>query len=229
MQSTTEYLEWDVATWTQALDVWTAKGRTPLAGARVLEIGSRHGGLSLWFADQGADVVCSDRGGPSDRAMELHSRRGVSSRIGYVDLDATALDFDGEFDIVVFKSVLGSIGGWHGAEAQRAMIHGVHRALRAGGELLFAENLAGPRVVQALRQRFVPWNEKWRYVEPAELTTWLSVFESSYVTHFGTVALLGRTERQRRLLAHADRHVCDRIGGPKNRYVAAGVARKSGR
>ena len=223
--SNVDHLEWDVSTWSQALTCWLTEGRIPLRGARVLEIGGRHGGMALWLAEQGADVVCSDLGGPSAKAVALHGARGVSPRMSYVDLDATAMSYDREFDVVVFKSVLGSVGGGAGIEGQRAMIGGIRRALRPGGELLFAENLAGPAMVRFLRRKFVPWNEGWLYSEPEVLTEMLSCFATTMTT-FGTLALLGRTEAQRKHLSSLDRHLLDRLGGPSWRYVAAGVARK---
>lgn len=53
-------IAWDVRNWAKALDFWTLRTRIPLNEARVLEVGvADNGGLSLWFAANGADVVSS--------------------------------------------------------------------------------------------------------------------------------------------------------------------------
>jgi SAM-dependent methyltransferase len=227
-ESYTTYLEWDATTWFQALRFWADRSPISLQAARVLEIGGRNGGLSLWLADMGAEVVCSDLGGPSEKARLLHAASENSGRITYLDLDALKMDVEGEFDIVIFKSVLGGIGGAHGAKGQETAVNNMHRALRAGGCLLFAENLTGSRLLGALRKRFVPWGERWRYVSAKELSSWLSPFESLELRQFGTFALLGRSPRQRHVLALADRIVLDRVTPKGWRYVVAGCAQKVG-
>lgn len=220
------YLEWDVATWAQALPFWQRHLARALDGARVLEIGARHGGLSLWLAHQGAVVVASDLGGPSDTARSLHDRHPSPTAIEYLDLDATRLDVENEFDVVVFKSVLGGIGGAGGADAQRATLANLHRALKPGGQLLFAENLVASAPVAYLRRRFVQWGARWQYVTLPDLRAMLSPFESATLSTAGTIGLLGRSERQRAALGAIDRRVLDHIGGDRWRYVVFGVATK---
>jgi SAM-dependent methyltransferase len=221
------YLEWDSATWGQALSFWLDRSAVGVRGARVLEVGGRDGGLSLWLAEMGANVICSDLDGPSEKARHLHSSCKLTGSIEYRNLDATKMDLDGVADIVIFKSVLGGIGGAHGPDGQKAALTNMYRALRPGGCLLFAENLTGAHLVNALRRRFVPWGERWRYVSRSELSEWLSPFETTQFRVFGTFALLGRTERQRRLLAFADRWLFDRVAPDAWRYVVAGCAHKA--
>jgi SAM-dependent methyltransferase len=222
------YLEWDSTTWSQALRFWVDRSSVPLDGAHVLEIGGRDGGLSLWLAEMGADVVCSDLGGPSKKAKALHASSPMAGTIQYMDLDALKLDVENAYDIVIFKSVLGGIGGAHGADGQRAALDNIYRALRPGGSLLFAENLIGSRLICALRKQFVPWADRWRYASVTELSEWLGPFEKLEFRQFGTFALLGRTERQRHGLALADRTAFDRVTPKGWRYVVAGCARKGG-
>jgi SAM-dependent methyltransferase len=221
------YLEWDSTTWGQALRFWVDRSSVPIDGANILEIGGRDGGLSLWLAEMGADVVCSDLGGPSKKAKALHASIPMAGTIRYLDLDALKLDVEATYDIVIFKSVLGGIGGAYGAGGQRAALDNMYRALRPGGSLLFAENLIGSRLICALRKRFVPWADRWRYASVTELIEWLRPFEKIEFRQFGTFALLGRTERQRHGLALADKMVLDRLTPKGWRYVVAGCARKA--
>ena len=150
---------WDVRNWSRALSFWEPN----LAGSMprsALAIGERGGGLSLWLAMRGIHVVCTDLGVSLEPAMALHRRYGVSDLVTYADLDVTSMSYpDGSFDIIVFKSVLGALAT---KERQVRAMREIHRVLRPGGTLLFAENLVGSRLHTWLRSRFVPW-DSWRY------------------------------------------------------------------
>ena len=190
------YVQWDVRNWSRALSFWLQViGPAGIEGAEVLELGSRDGGLSLWLARQGArHVVCSDLDGPADTARELHHDSGVSDRIEYASIDATQIGRPEAFDIIVFKSVLGGIGGVGGLEAQAQAIRSIHESLRPGGRLLFAENLTASPLHASLRRRFVRWSEHWRYVDAAEVDALLEPFSSVRTTTLGFVGAFGRSE-----------------------------------
>jgi SAM-dependent methyltransferase len=223
-----KYLEWDVTTWSAGLTFWSQHSLKSLPNAHVLELGARNGGLSLWLAVNGAHVLSTDVDGPSDRAKVLHVDHNMQSRVSYEAVDATTMEFDSEFDVVVFKSVLGGVGGALGHRGQQEVIKRCIRSLKPGGELWFAENLTGTRLIGWLRNRFVPWGSRWRYVTTGELLSWLEEFDQVETKAVGTVALLGRNEKQRRRLAKLDRRVLDHFGGDNARYVLVGVARKIG-
>lgn len=218
-------LEWDVATWCAALDLW----KPYLAGLedrRVLDIGARNGGLSLFFALCGMQVTCSDLRGPSPEARALHERHGVSEQVRYCALDTTALDLpDEEFDIVCFKSVLGGVGYGNRYDRQKQAITEMHRVLRPGGVLLFAENLRGSFLHRCFRQLFVPWARDWRYLAVPELTDLFSGFRSVRTSCHGFAATFGRTERQRSLLHKLDL-LLDPVLPDSWKYMVAGVAEK---
>jgi len=76
-----EIIEWDVRNWSAVLDYWSSNSLQTFAGCKALEIGGRHGGLSLWLAMQGAYVVCSDKEGPTQAAVEKHRVHGVSNLV----------------------------------------------------------------------------------------------------------------------------------------------------
>lgn len=222
------YVQWDVRNWSRALRFWLeAVGHQRLVDAEVLELGSRDGGLSLWLADQGARrVVCSDLHGPADSARALHAESGVANRIEYAAIDATAIGVTAAFDVVAFKSVLGGIGGLGGTRAQAQAVASIHKALRPGGVLLFAENLSASPLHAALRRRFVAWGERWRYVSPSEVEGLLSPFTTTRCTTFGFAGAFGRSERQRRALAGIDLAGLDRLVPSRWNYIVAAVAVK---
>ncbi len=119
-----EVLEWDVASWRFALMLWD-RCAGDVRGAHLLDIGARHGGLSLWFARRGCRVVCSDVGPPSEKAIERHRRYGVAEQIAYAAADAASLPFaDAVFDLVCFKSVLGIVGTGDCYERQARAVRG---------------------------------------------------------------------------------------------------------
>src|SRR5687767_12165592 len=106
--NTSEFIEWDVRNWSSALDFWRLHTSKNIATCSALELGSRHGGLSLWLALQGARVIASDIDGPSPAAAQLHKGRKVSHLITYESIDATSIPYTEKFDIVLFKSMLGA-------------------------------------------------------------------------------------------------------------------------
>lgn len=56
-----DIIEWDIPNWSRAIKKWNkSSGIASVKGKRVLELGGRSGGLSLYFALKGAEVVCTD-------------------------------------------------------------------------------------------------------------------------------------------------------------------------
>jgi SAM-dependent methyltransferase len=220
-----DVVEWDVENWSRALAFWERHATLP-AGSTCLEVGARRGGLSLWLALRGHRVVCSDLEDNTDAASPLHRRYGVDDRITYEAIDATAIPYENFFDAIAFKSVLGGVA-WNGdASRQAAAVAQMHRALKPGGVLLFAENLTGSPLHQAARRRFIRWNSIWRYVSMNEMLAYLEPFSSIEYETTGFAGLFGRTASLSNILGKADGAFFDRIVPPSGRYIMYGVARK---
>lgn len=220
------FVEWDVRNWSVALECWTKSSSQALGSSTALELGARHGGLSLWLALQGAQVVCSDVGGPSERAVQTHRAAGVAELVRYEAIDATDIPYTDRFDIVLFKSVLGAVGVRAGRSGQAKAIAEMHKALKPGGELFFAENLVASPLHRYLRKRFVKWGDRWRYVSIGEMLQFLAPFRQVSYQTVGVTGAFGRSPRQRNLLGAVDRVLLERLVPEQWRYIIVGVARK---
>ena len=225
-----DFVEWDVENWSRALNFWLqelpSSGKEFFNGKRVLEVGARNGGLTLWFASQGAYVVSTDLKGPTDTARRRHRDAGLGHRIEYRELDATVISERDAYDVVVFKSVLGSIGHDGSLERQLSALEQMYQALKPGGYLLFAENLRASPLHQLARRVFVKWSHRWRYPTINELEAGIEKFSSVRTFCFGFLAAFGRTEDTRTRLGRLDRLIVDRLVPPSWRYIMATVARK---
>lgn len=193
-------IEWDAHNWSKALPFWAP--HLPGPPAQVLTLGERHGGLTLWAARHGLEVTATDVHGVSDLGRRRHQEQGVAHLIHYADADASDLQFDDDtYDVVMFKSMLGALST---KARQRRAMREIHRVLRPGGLLLFAENTISTPLHQWFRSRWVPWSHKWRYLDPRTDQDLFFDFEEIDSRMVGFVASLGRTEPQRRLLGKVD-------------------------
>lgn len=196
-----DIFQWEVRSWSRALAIWT-KHLPQHRPATALGIGEREGGLSLWLAALGIEVTCTDLRPFPTETKALHEQYGVQDRIRYQQADATALPIaDASYDIVFFKSVIGALGT---KEAQAKAIAEMHRVLRPGGVLLFAENLHGTALHGWLRKRYVSWSSYWRYLDYAADRDLFKRFANVHDGTTGLFANLGRSEGQRDLLARVD-------------------------
>jgi SAM-dependent methyltransferase len=225
-ENLSQFVEWDVQNWSVALDFWLANTTQDLKGCKALEIGTNFGGMSQWLASKGANVVSSDVNRVRDEAVERHRAAGLSHLIEYEAIDATNIPYTEHFDVILFKSVLGApeIGG--NRETQSKALREIHRALKKGGELFFAENLVGSPAHMFFRRKMIKWGADWRYVTIEEMKEFLAPFSEVKLQMNGFAGTFGRTEPQRNLLGRFDKFLFDRIVPDSWKYIISGVARK---
>lgn len=205
-------MEWDEYNWAWALAhwlPWLPSGATSCR--KVLTIGERSGGLSLWFASLGFQVTCTDYEPFPPTLKSGHRSWGVQDRIQYQHADVYKLPFDSEsFDIVACKSVLGGLkldyrdSRTRSLSNQKPAVFEMHRVTKPGGIFLGAENMRGSLVHQKLRER--AWGKKvgWRHLSPPELPL---LFQPYKVYDFRFYGLLGsrwRDVRKQRAAAYLD-------------------------
>lgn len=222
---TKDIIQWDVKSWSKALSYWDSKVEWNKI-QHSLELGGREGGLSLWLALKGKSVVCSDLKDVQKTAEQLHKRHHVSTWITYQDIDATNIPYEEYFDLIVFKSIIGGIGRNDNYKNQHKVFKEIYKALKPGGKLLFAENLAASAVHRRLRKRFVQWGSSWRYVSLDEMKEFLSNFSYYDIKTTGLLGTFGRTERQRNVLSAVDDLVLNKICPDRWKYICYGIAEK---
>jgi hypothetical protein len=225
--SLTDIIGWDVRNWSRALSFWEAALSSHRKNGYCLELGcGHHSSLALWLATHGHRVVCSDREGVGESVRAAHSRYSLSQRISYAAVDAKAIPYRSEFDIVAFKSMLGGIVSRGDLSIGADVFAGIYAALKPGGLLLFAENLYATPVHQYTRTRFGAGKAGWRYFALDEIRNMLSGFARVEVMTFGFLGCFGRSEGQRHLLAGLDGLVAEKLVPASWRYIAAVVAEK---
>jgi SAM-dependent methyltransferase len=178
-----DIFEWDVDNWSKCLPYWEPwLTRLDRDTARILAVGERDGGLSLWFALQGFQVLCTDYHMPGERARLSHERWMMQDRIAYAAVDAFNIPYpENHFDVVACKSVIGGLVlqrkllETRTLENQRLAVEEIRRVLKPGGMFFGAENLAGTKIHQFLRWMKHGPELGWRYLRTTEIQ-WL--FES---------------------------------------------------
>ncbi|HOW08754.1 MAG TPA: class I SAM-dependent methyltransferase [Bacteroidales bacterium] len=220
-----DIIQWDTKSWSIPLEFWNNNVDWDNIHD-TLELGSYWGGLSLWLALKGKNVVCSDLKNTRKIAEPLHIKYGVTANIEYKDIDAKNIPYTNSFDLIVFKSIIGGIGENNHIELQQKVFDEIHKALKPGGKLLFAENLVGSIFHQILRRNFVSWGKSWRFVTTEELKYFLREFSSYDLRTTGVIGALGRNEQQRRIFASFDKLILNKLCPRNWNYIGYGIAEK---
>lgn len=222
-----DYFEWDVITWSRALDCWNKYfSLHPLKSNSIaLEIGGRSGGLSLYLAhEKSLNTICSDLFNPKEIAQKLHLKYGVSNLITYEAQNCLSLSYDDcTFDVIIFKSVIGALGNH---ENQRQAISEIYRCLKPGGVLLFAENGRSTKLHGYLRKKFNNWSANyWYYPTLIEMNYYLANFSYVDIHTNGFLSTFFRNKYFKKVAEYFDIFIV-KITPSRFHYVQFGTAIK---
>ncbi len=216
---------WDINSWSKAVYFW--ENKIDFSNKQKgLELGSKRGGLSLYLALKGINTICSDYIDCELTAKPLHDKHNVNTFISYEVINALDIPYENHFDVIAFKSILGGIGRNDNLDNIRTTISQIYKALKPGGVLIFAENLAASPIHMFLRKRFTNWSDYWRYVTPNELSQLLGDFSKFELKTTGVIAVFGTNEKLRNYLSYMDDLILNRITNDKYKYISYGYAIK---
>ncbi len=214
-------MEWDIVNWSRALPFWQSKSRLDLKNCNALEIGSRNGGLALWLSNICKKVTYSDLDKPTEECIKLHSKFKPTN-IDYKIINAIQPIELPPHDIIVTKSITGAMA----PENRKQMLQNIHNNLTETGEYWFVENLEGALIHKILRNKFVPWGNRWSYLKLEEIKDDFSMFREFEYRTIGFLGTFGRNSFQRNVLGYIDRLFFDKIVPKRMHYIIIGIARK---
>jgi SAM-dependent methyltransferase len=217
-----DIIVWDVVNWSKAINFWERNASVSNKDYNCLELGSSRGGMSLWLALSGNNVLCTDLNGPEEDARHIHSKYNCSSRISYDSLDVTKMPFENQYDVIIFKSIIGGICGSTKID-KATILNKIHKALKPGGKLLFAENLESTLLHKALRKKY--GTKDWDFLKIDEINQVFSSYRKLDYTTVGFFGCMGRNEPQRNLLGKIDNMLSWAIPD-KSKYILIGIAEK---
>lgn len=220
-----DIIDWDIVNWSKAIDYWEKNIDLNNKNFKCLEIGGRKGGLSLWLALKGNNVICSDLESPEKYAYEVHKKYKCKTLIQYQPIDATNIPYENHFDIISFKSILGGISRNDNNVLKQKTVNEIYKALKVNGTLLFAENIEASFFHRILRKKFVKWGNEWNYLKINEIENIFSSFKSVKYITVGFWGAFGRNEKQRNILGRFDR-LFENIVPKGKRYILIGIAEK---
>ena len=223
---------WNRKTWADAVEFAVATLPVDLSGYSVLEIGaSDRSTLAPLFVAKGADVVCSYYRKPKD-LIENGSLRRICSKYGLAsppvqEMDIT--DLQGNYDVVVMKSVLGGVCRSGDYKQIRSMIQKISKSLSIRGLLLTIDN-GYIEMFERLRTALGTGGNTWTYIQRDNFAESLAGFDTD-MAGFGflncaTASLqIGfNAEFVNDLAHHADKLVA-RVFRPTERAVFSTVIR----
>lgn len=161
----------------------------------ALELGGgTNGGLSLWLASKGYKVICSAYEEISEETKVIHNKYNFSQQIEYKIIDALSIPYEEVFDIICFKSMLGRIARENDIKIAENVLSQIQKALKPGGNLLFAENLSSSLLYKLLRNRYGALKNNLRYFTVSEIKELFRNFSSLNYKTFGFIGCFGRNE-----------------------------------
>ena len=130
-------------------------------------------------------------------------------------------EYEGKFDIITFKSVLGGIGSYGNIEREKKVVEAVKFMLKDNGYLILIENMQATWLHKVLREHFSGCGRRWHYHTDNDIENLFSEkdFMLEKKAHYGFLVLLGgKCETARRFLGYVD-YFFDLLLPEKAKYV----------
>ena len=184
--SYSKYIGWDISNWSRALEYLDQNKCMPFNGKNILELGSKNASLSLWAAEKGGIVTCSDIVGFEKQFSQKvnHIKKGS---IRYEIIDALDIGLKETYDFILFKSMLGGIGRIGSGKLQMDVIQQIHTSLKKGGEVLFIENMMGTWFHHYFRNRYGAGKNYWCYPTLKKFGEFSKLFDKVSYRTFGVI------------------------------------------
>ena len=162
----------------------------PFKGKNILELGGKNASLSLWAAEKGGLVTCSDIVGFEKQFSQKvnHIKKGS---IRYDIIDALDISLKETYDFILFKSMLGGIGRIGSEKLQMDVMREIHTSLKKGGEVLFIENMRGAFIHQMYRKRYGARRNDWCYPSFFDFIEMSKIFSKVKYETFGVLGSSG--------------------------------------
>lgn len=217
--------------WSELIRHWQPILDTLPRSSKVLAIGERNGGLSLWLALLGFDVVCSDLKEPTEAAIALHKKYSVAHKIQYKQFDVVnSTEDEAQYDIVIAKSVLGGLkaiktkSATRNFSVQQQAVQNINQLLVTGGYFFSAENLQGGRLTKWLR-RISKKDKGWRHLSYKELGDLFIGFTLVQIKTFGILPTLFSNSGLNACIYFFNKYVLS-FAPNESRYISFVVAQK---
>ncbi len=217
-----KYITWDIYNWSRAFSYIDSQKSTTFLGKNVLEIGANNGELSLWAAEKGANVICSDINEPSIDAIKKADHYKLKN-IRFSTLNVLNLSYKNTFDYVIFKSVLGGVGRENHYRNQLLMFSNIYDSLKPKGECLFIENMEGAILHQFLRKKYGAAKNNWKY---PSLNDFYKFSKQFHKVRFKTFGVIGFGDFPLKLFRSKMDVGLEHIIPKKWNYIYAGVYQK---
>jgi len=168
----------------------------------------------------GAEVLCSDVCSPfpTEKAIALHKKYNVQDKIQYANIDVLDVPekYYGNFDIVTFKSVLGS--GFIGDANEPRAVENIKKCLKPKGYVIFAENMAASLLHSFCRKHARKY--RWNYHTEESI---FSLFNENFSLvdkyYCGVTGCFGFNEELRKCLGHLDTFIFEHLVPDRWKYI----------
>ena len=191
MTDINDIIEWDVLNWSQLIHYWNPIIEKLPKDSKILAIGERNGGLSLWLALNGFHVICSDREGPTSKGIEIHRKYDILDRISYISYDVVNNSYlNNKYDLIIAKSLLGGLkikyddASTRNHKTRELAIKNIYSLLNQNGYVLFAENMKGSQLLNLVRM-LLGKHKGWYYFTIYDIQKLFSNFSDLEIKAFG--------------------------------------------